>query len=255
MVLVCATIMTACQKKDNSELSTQDADSNMFGLTEEEQNVYTHYAAGVLMKYNADTNMRVLEGNALTLQEAKEEKEKEQALRREQLKQEYEAKQNQQTDSSQSEGNVSGGFGEETTPYITDMAEATGTDAFTIQYDGYETAYSYPESGEDAILAIDATPGNVLLVTKFKVTNTSSETAFFDMFAKQPKFRITINGEVYKVQYTLLLNDLSMYAGEINGGETVDTILIFEVPEMDPAFFNDMELKITTGDEVRIMKL
>ena len=60
-------------------------------LTDEEQKMYAEYAAGVLMKYNAGSNNRVLKGQKLIQVEAKEEAQAQQAARREQLAAEYEA--------------------------------------------------------------------------------------------------------------------------------------------------------------------
>ena len=98
-VCMLATVLTACGKKEEVvETIEQVEEVNMFGLTDEEQKLYAEYAAGVLMKYNAGTNNRVLEGQKLIQAEAKETAQREQAARREQLAAEYEA--NKQSDSS-----------------------------------------------------------------------------------------------------------------------------------------------------------
>ena len=53
-----------------------DTSGILSSLWDEEQKMYAEYAAGVLMKYNAGTNNRVLEGQKLIQQEAKEEAQK-----------------------------------------------------------------------------------------------------------------------------------------------------------------------------------
>ena len=169
---------------------------------------------------------------------------------------EYEANKNSNKKEEQdSEDSSSGGTDGNEISYITDMSQVIGTDAFSIVYDGYEITDSYPNSGDDILMAMDATSGKLLMVTKYKVTNISGQTENFDMFSKKGKFRLDLNGERYKSQYTLLLDDLSMYKGDIESGESIDTVLIFEVPEATVSNISDMVLSITVGDEVSSMQL
>ena len=77
-------MLIGCSKKEEEVVAVVETEEeNMFGLTESEQKMYAEYAAGALMKYNAGTDMRVLEGQTLINQEAKEQAEREQAARRE----------------------------------------------------------------------------------------------------------------------------------------------------------------------------
>lgn len=256
---VCSVMLAGCNKDKEVvaeeavvETAVVETEENMFGLTESEQRMYAEYAAGVLMKYNAGSNMRILEGKTLIDQEAKEQEAKEQADKRAQLAAEYEANKNNKKEEQNSGDNSSKGTG---LSYITDMAQATGTDAFSIVYDGYEITDSYPNSGDDILMAMDATAGKLLFVTKYKVTNISGQPENLDMFSKQGKFRLSLNGKRYKSQYTLLLNDLSMYKGEVGAGETVEGVLIFEIPEAEASDVNDLVLSITVDGESSSMQL
>ena len=260
MIGLCSAMLVACSKENQevvTEAVVETEERNMFGLTDSQQKVYAEYAAGVLMKYNAGSNMRVLEGKKLTQQEEKEQAVKEQEEKRAKAAAEYEAnkgkKENQSSSSSSNSSSSSaGGTG---ISYISDMATATGMDSFSITYDGYEIADSYPNSGEDVFLAMDAGEGNLFLVTKYRVTNTGGQTENFNMFSKQAKFKVDLNGERYRSQYTLLLDDLSMYKGDVEAGETIETILLFEIPEAAASNISDMVLSITVGDEVNSMQL
>ena len=256
VICMLSTMLVGCNKEEETVVEVETEEENMFGLTESEQKMYAEYAAGVLMKYNAGSNMRVLEGQTLINQEAKEKAAKEQAEKRAQLAAEYEANKNSSKSESQSSGSGSSGSSEGTSvSYITDMSAATGTNAFSITYEGYEITDSYPNSGDDILMAMDATQGKLLLVTKYSVTNISGQTENFDMFSKQAKFRLNLNGERYKSQYTLLLDDLSMYKGDIDAGATINTVLIFEIPEDTAANISDMVLSITVDDAVSSMQL
>ena len=250
-----ATMLAACGKKEEvTEVEAQTEEVNMFGLTQEEQRMYAEYAAGVLMKYNAGSNNRVLTGQKLVQVEAKEKAQREQAAKREQLAAEYEAsnKENTSSHGSSSVADSSGGSGMSS---VSDMSQATGTDAFSIIYDGYEITDSYPNSGEDILMAMDATTGKLLLVTKYKITNNSDQTETLDMFSKQGKFKLSFNGKSYKSQYTLLLDDLSMYRGEIEAGETISGVLIFEIPESEASNVGEMVLYITIDGKTNSMQL
>lgn len=249
-------MLVGCKKEEEVVVVEPETEEvNMFGLTDDEQKMYAEYAAGILMKYNAGSNMRVLEGQTLKNQEAKEEAAREQAARREQLAAEYASNKSESSKKeNQSSGSGSSGSSHGIS-YISDMASATGTNAFTITYSGYEVADSYPNSGDDILMAIDAGQGKVLLVTKFLVTNISGQTENFDMFSKQAKFKVNVNGKSYKSQYTLLLNDLSMYKGDVDAGTTMENVLVFEVPEAEVSGINSMELSVTVDDAVSTMQL
>lgn len=258
MISMSLAMLVGCNK-EKEEVNAQivvEEERNMFGLTEGEQKIYAEYAAGVLMKYNVGSDMRVLEGRELVNQEAKEQAAREQAAKREQAAAEYAANAKKENDSKKEEQSSGNGSSKgESVSYISDMALATGNDPFSITYAGYEVMDSYPTSGKDVLLAIDAAPGKVFLVTKYSVTNNSSQTEELDMFSKQANFKIKLNGTNYKSQYTLLLDDLSMYKGEIDAGATMDTVLIFEIPEAAAYDMGDMVLSITAGDGTDYMQL
>lgn len=257
LLIMCAAslMFVGCNKKETEVVTgIEIEEENMFGLTESEQKMYAEYAAGVLMKYNAGSNMRILEGQKLIDQEMKEQAAREQEERRQQLAAEYEA--NKKNNSNKNENSNSGGNSEgNSVAYVSDMSAVTGTDAFSIIYDGYEITDTYPNSGDDLFLAMDARDGKVFLVTKFAVTNISGQTENFNMFSKQGKFRLNVNGEYYKSQYTLLLDDLSMYKGDVEAGETIPTVLIFEIPREAAANVSDIVLSITVDGATSSMQL
>lgn len=255
IISMLATMLTACGKKEEvAEIEVQAEEVNMFGLTDDEQKMYAEYAAGVLMKYNAGSTNRVLKGQELINVEAKEQAQREQAAKREELAAQYQEK----NQSGKKESNSSGGASSskaESVNYIVDMAKAANMDAFSIQYAGCQVTDSYPSDGEDIFMAMDATAGKVLLVTEFKVTNITDQTENFNMFSNQGKFKLKMNGKTYKSQYTLLLDDLSMYKGDIDAGESIDTVLVFEIPESEAHSTNDMTLAITINDNTQYMAL
>ena len=260
MICVFSAMVTGCKKEEETLVSVEieTEEENMFGLTEDEQKMYAEYAAGVLMKYNAGSNLRLLEGQALVREMAAEESKREQAAKRAQAVAEYEANKGQSNtkDNQSAEGSSSGSSQGTSISYISDMSKAVDAGAFAITYAGYEVTDSYPSSGEDILLAVDAKQGKTLLVTKFLVNNISGQTEHFDMFSKQAKYKLNLNGTSYKSQYTLLWDDLSMYKADVDAGAVIETVLIFEIPESVPSNnIGEMVLSITTGNGVSSMKL
>ena len=248
--------LTGCNKKEDIQNTEVITDETGFGITLEEQKMCAEYAAGVLMKYNAGSNMRVLEGKNLEIKEAEEQVKKAQEEKRQQLADEFEANKKKDTESSKENNSGStSGSSATSVSYIDDMSVVTGTDSFSIQYNGYEIAESYSGAEEDDFFAVDAVPGKSLLITKFAVTNIASQTETLDMHSVNGKYRMNLNGENFKAHQTLLLNDLTMYRDEMESGETVETVLVFEVPQESVSSIDKMELVITVGDEINTMLL
>lgn len=254
IICMLAGTVTGCQSDENTEEAvTEEAEETIFGLTQSEQKLYAEYAAGILMKYNAGTNMRVLEGQKLIRAEEEEAATLEKEEKKEDQTADMQENQENSTNEKQDLENQTAASSSEK-QYVSDMAAVTEMEAFSISYTGYELTASYPDSTEEVFMAMDASLGKKLLVEKFKVTNLSGESKDFDMFSKQGKFKTTVNGKSYKSQYTLLLNDLSMYKGEIAAGETMEMVLIFEIPEAVESI-ESMELSITAGDKKGTMLL
>ena len=257
IICMMSMVVTACSKKEEAVETVEETEEvNMFGLTEKEQKLYAEYAAGVLMKYNAGTNTRVLEGQKLAYVEEKEEAKRQQEARREQLVQEYQSGKNTDSSNKNTNSSASNGTGSSSgVSYINDMATAGGMNDFSINYIGCEITESYPNAGDDIFMAMDATDGKVLVVTKFAVTNKTNDTQNFNMFSNKGKFKLKLNGKTYKSQYTLLLDDLSMYKGDVGAGETIETVLVFEVPQEYAQNTEGMELAITIGGSSSTMSL
>lgn len=260
-----ALALTGCNKEESVQGEEQvsvvetpeEIDETGFGITLDEQKMCAEYAAGVLMKYNAGSNMRVLEGKKLEKMEIQEQVKKEQEEKREQLAAEYQANKPESSNevNDKDKNSESSSSNTSAISYIDDMSVATGTDSFSIHYEGYEITDSYSGDEEDSFFAIDAVQGKVLLVTRFNVTNKSGQVENFNMYSNQGKYKLYLDGVSYKAQHTLLLNDLAMYKGDIEAGETVETVLVFEIPEEKASFVGKMELNITIGDMGNTMLL
>lgn len=245
LLCLCASLaLTGCSLVDYPE------------LTEEETNLVTEYAAGLVLKYDTSISSgSLLKDSDLEKEEAKEaeRRAKEEAYKA--AAEKYLAnssKAKSESDSSSSEQAAVA----ETAPEVSNPSSFYGMDEFQVSYTGYSLTESYPEDGrDDFFMALDATDGNQLCVVKFNVVNTSAEEADFDMFSKNGSFYIVIDGnnKVYS-QPTLLLDDMSTYKGKLAPGEYNEMVLIFEVPDGTTSI-GSMSLTMKNGDSKGTMKL
>ncbi len=210
-------------------------------LTEEQTALVTEYAAGLLLKYDSeyDGDDSLLDDEELAKNEELEAqiRERERAAKaaaEDYLAKQANAKKDKNKDKKDSSENSDGdqAKSEPSEQTIDDLAGFYGMDGFDITYKGYSLSYSYPDSGEDMLMAMDATAGNQLCVLKYDVTNNSGSDATFDMFYRSPNFYLSVNGEpkVHQ-QYTLLLDDMAASNDVFAAGETQERVLIFEISD------------------------
>lgn len=216
-------------------------------MTEEQHAMVTEYAAQLLLKYDANYQSTILTEEQS--REAEEEyiREAELAV----LVQEQQAMQ------QAAEENKDGGSGEESqeaeTPAYTDVDAFFGlSDSIEIEYAGYLVCDSYPENTEanDWQGVARATSSNSkLVVFTFTLKNVSGSDYLLDMASLGAKFSFRINGDVTKTSLTTLLqNDLMMYRNTIPAGETVNAVLLIEMPAADTENFTGIKMTMRLGD-------
>ena len=137
--------------------------SAMPDLTQEETDIISEYAVGVLLKYDKYHSGRLVDTSAYETAEENTEEETETLPEEEQPAAEESAE--------------AAGTADE--PEEAEAASATiegyyGIPDFTFRYAGYDLTQSYPDGteGEDLFFSMDATPGMELLVLHFTAANT-----------------------------------------------------------------------------------
>lgn len=192
-------------------------------LTQEETELISEYAVGVLLKYDKNHGSRLVETTAVDTTEEIQEELPEEVIPEEEPEELPET--TEVVDVSQDE--------EEQVPTASSVEEYYGIPNVTIQYTGYEMADSYPSMGEGESLffSMDATPGTQLLVLKFLASNTGNTDQIMNMLDYGARFRVSINGESDKgALATMLLNDMQTYDDMIPAGSSVELVSIVEVP-------------------------
>lgn len=208
-----ALLMTGCGEMPN--------------LSQDETELISEYAVGVLLKYDTAHGRRLVDTSGYELPVEEPEPEEPAAEPEEPAEEEQpEAEEPAVVDVSQDE--------EQTEPTVTSVEQYYGIPNIMITYQGCEMADSYPPTGEGDTLffSMDATQGSQLLVLKFNAQNLSSEDQALNMLGYGATFRVSVNGEPSKgALATMLVNDMQTYDSIIPASTSVDLVSIVEVPQ------------------------
>lgn len=194
-------------------------------LTQEETELISEYAAGILLKYDTNNISRLVDTSAYDAETESDE-----------MTEEVEEQQEEQPDIPVNDTEVidvsQDGETAETIPST--IESYYGIQDIIFQYTGYELADSYPSTveGEELFFTMDATEGTDLLVLKFTAANTSGDDVTLNMLEHGARFRISVNGEASKgALATMLLNDMQTYDNVVPADSSIELISIVEVPE------------------------
>lgn len=193
-------------------------------LTEEENEIITEYAVGLLLKYD-----KYYSNHLVDLADYEEETETAEPEPEEVLPEE----------SPDTEEDVIAD-----TPVV-DMAEEEqqastieefyNIEGIAFQYAGYELRDEYPEIAEDSetlAFAMEATDGMKLLVLKFQAVSQNGVETELNMMNYGTKVRVSVNGESPKSALsTMLLNDLQTFHGSVGPEGPVELAAVIEVPD------------------------
>lgn len=219
--------------------------ANMPDLTQEETDIISEYAVGILLKYDKYHSSRLVD---TTIYDDEDEEIPEETPEEiSEVEPESTANDTEVVDVSQDV--------EPSAPPAT-IEEYYGIQGITFQYLGYDLTRSYPSdtSDENMFFAMDATEGSQLLVLRFMATNVTSTDQNLNMLSYGTKFRVSVNGGAgQNVLTTMLLDDMQTYNDIIPAGYSVELVSIVEVPQTDSVETIDFILR--GGDENVTMTL
>lgn len=211
-------------------------------LTAEEEELIVQYAAYVVAKHNIQQKDG-MSGVYIGEEDASEEGTSET---------ETETESESETETEGPGDDETPDDGDDTTEVVT-LAELIGHgDDLTITYAGSYTADNYVEGGA---YSVDAAEGKTFYVMKFQLTNSTAQPVEVDNASINPIFKLVSGTLSVKSEVTFLTTDFSTYTGTIGAGETVETILLFEVSESSAATISDPTLSITIDNVTKNVKL
>lgn len=199
--------------------------STMPDLTQEETELISEYAVGVLLKYDTSNVSRLVDTSAYDNSEAETDEVPEEVA---------ETEEEEQTEADLTDHTEVIDVSQDEEMIPSTIEEYYGIKDVTFQYTGYELTTSYPSNteGEELYFAMDATEGSELLVLKFVATNVSSSDIELNMIDHNARFRVSVNREKSKgALATMLLNDMQTYDEVLPAGASAELTSIVEVPQ------------------------
>ena len=194
-------------------------------LTQEETDLISEYAVGILLKYDRYHSGRLIDTTAY--------EDTEEVSEEELSAEESEQEQGQETSTDNTEV-IDISQDEKSAGLPATIEDYYGIRDITFQYLGYELTQSYPSNADDENLffAMDATEGEQLLVLRFQASNATSYDQVLNMMSFGARFRVSVNGESSQsVLTTMLLNDMQSYNDVVPAGSGVELVCIVEIPQ------------------------
>ena len=200
----------------------------LYEMTPEEEAAIVSYASQVLSKYNKyqrDGEVYIGEDTPEPETE-KAQTEEEPDVKEEDSTQET-PKADAQTPEESPEADSQAPLGEG--EGLSSINAALDLGVVQAEYTGNSLCATYEKSDT---YVVDAPAGKQLLAVNVKLTNPSNQDLQIDILSMTPAFGAAVNGAVFvPAQTTILPNDLSTYQGKIAAGESLDTVLLFEIPQ------------------------
>ena len=137
------------------------------------------------------------------------------------------------TDDSGDSNNQQGGSeNSSNTVTVSSINEAIGIEGLDFSYKGMTVYDSYPESDGTPVFVIKAVPGQKLVILNFEMTNTTGADLKVDIASMDLYFKGVFNNSIKtNALVTLLPEALNTYISTIPAGETVNTVLVYEMSD------------------------
>ncbi len=147
------------------------------------------------------------------------------------------------------QGGSSSSSGNETA--LAELKDIIGTEGIELSYGGYDMYESYVF---DSYSVEPATAGELLMIVKIDVINTTDSDIAINLTDKGLSYRLYLDGGEYITpKWTILLNDFTTLNTTITGGQTFGSVLVFEVArDLNPSKLN---LFIMQDDKTVIVEL
>ena len=213
-------------------------------LTQEETDLISEYAVGVVLKHDKYYSGRLVDISAYEEVEEETPEDISEEIPEEELEQNNTASNTEVVDASQDED------------VIMTIEDYYDIDGIKFEYLGYELTRSYPSAadGEDLFFSMDATEGEQLLVIKFLATNITSSDINLNMINEGARFRISVNGESgQRTLMTMLLNDMQSYSKIMPPGYSEELVSVVEIPQSVPV--ENIDFIMTGSGENVTLKL
>ena len=199
--------------------------TQLLNLTEDEESQIISYASYILLKYNGAAQKGITDAQ-IESSDTTEETQKQEAAEEPSEEETTSGDAGEQTSS----GDASSSAGEEQDSTISDLAidEVLDFSGCSLSYVSCETAEDYTEG---TYFSMTPASGCDYLILKFSIANKSDAETNVDLIDQLPMFSAQIDGETYSSLTTVLSGDLANINETIAAGDSLEAVLLFEIPE------------------------
>ena len=199
-------------------------------MTDEERDIVVHYAAYVVGKHNIYQKDGMTNADPEQWLEAEEE-----PITTEESQ--------ENVDSSLSNGSETSSAQTEISQQKITLEEALGVkDKASVTYKGFKTSDTYQEGN---YYSLNTVFGKTFLIMNFTIKNTSSKDLKIDAFSNNSLYAVSVDGkEQGQAEQTFLTYSLSTYQGKLKSGESVDVVLLFEIPAEESEGIKDVKMSL-----------
>lgn len=112
------------------------------------------------------------------------------------------------------------------------LSEVIADKNFDIQYKDYLLTNTYPKDADSASFSLEARDGYQLLVMSFELKNVSDKDKMLNLNDQKIQYQLQLNnGTNLDPILTFLENDLHYLKMTVKGSDTIETLLVFEIPK------------------------
>ena len=199
-------------------------------MTDEERDIVVHYAAYVVGKHNIYQKDGMTNADPEQWLEAEEE-----PITTEESQ--------ENVDSSLSNGAGTTSTQAEVSQKKITLEDALGVkDKASVTYQGFKTSDTYQEGN---YYSLNTVFGKTFLIMNFTIKNTSSKDLKIDAFSNNSLYAVSVDGkEQVQAEQTFLTYSLSTYQGKLKSGESVDVVLLFEIPAEESEGIKDVKMSL-----------
>lgn len=216
--------------------------TQMYALSEDEENLVIQYSAHILAKHNIEQK------DGMTTASSEETQQETQESPQPETQQETQTAQ----DNSGTSGGGTDSTGETKTETIS-LAKAIGhASDLKVTYKGYTVKNLYQEGDYFAVTPQD---GYKLVIMSFQIKNTGKKTIKLDTASKGNTFYACLDGSSQTEELVSLgVKSLSSYEGKIGAGQTKTAVLLFQVPKDQAKKIKGEQLFVKVNDTIYAVK-
>jgi hypothetical protein len=115
----------------------------------------------------------------------------------------------------------------------------------------------YPSVDQDgAFIYLEANPGYKLVVVKFDITNTSSQSVTVDLLDSYIDYRLVMNGsKAAKPMLTILMDDLGTFCNTLPANSEQSAVLVFQMSDSSIEQIEQLDLRVTYDSDESIIHI